>query len=167
MIGANEFTADDLHWNSVYVGSLQGRDDFLARCKRLGFSVQGNQVLAPKAEIESAMARRLITDSPELQARFDEAGTTAEINSRGQVAVTNWPEGKWSGGPSFLRDMAASLDAQIAAEACPCCGWPKGDHTSEAKHRISHDPAQDHFPMNAQRDGYSETLLSCTQKHSA
>lgn len=51
------------------------------------------------------MPKRLITDSPELQARFDDAGTTAETDSRALVAVTNWPVPRRTGSETFLQDM--------------------------------------------------------------
>ena len=47
---------------------------------------------------------------PGMQERFDAAGTTAEVDaSSGMVAVSNWPKGRFSGGPTFLWDMAADF----------------------------------------------------------
>lgn len=59
--------------------------------------------------------KKIEVGHPGMQERFDEAGTTAEVDvSSGTVAVSNWPEGRFSGGPAFLRDMAAAFPRNSA-----------------------------------------------------
>jgi len=56
MIGANEFTALDEHWNVVYVTSqLSALREYLKEAEYLGFKTEGVQIKAPKAEIHRRM----------------------------------------------------------------------------------------------------------------
>lgn len=56
MVGADEFTACDIHWNTVFCGSEAGLVNFLERCEQYGFVLKNAQVQATKREIEIAFA---------------------------------------------------------------------------------------------------------------
>lgn len=73
------------------------------------------------------MVERILTDDPELQAHFDAAGTTGEVNERGQVAVSNWPAVRDSN-PNWLNEEWEHYKREhpIKGEA-PTCRRCAGD----------------------------------------
>lgn len=57
MIGADELTVLDKHWNVAFSGSQRGVERFVEQCRQIGFTVKGDVVHATKRELEVAFAR--------------------------------------------------------------------------------------------------------------